>query len=852
MRWLSSMRRRAGFGAGQLLAVIGVSVTLGTTMTQGWMQLRADGEIAAAESRAHYIGTALQLYKQQHGRFPTAYPADLASDLAPFIGEQTSALNGPDPNSSGAAEVNAAYVEPRTGDAGEYVLSLNLSAKAERALVLYADARTEPVTNLPVLHDAEEVKAGSKVTGGTLEFVGGTSVELLPDTSLTVVRSFMCDSGAAMHIVKTDAGAAGQMRALEGEGDVLEIAGRPAVVYVRDGVADIEFTTKAGRDRANVIAESGSVAVDGKVIAHTRAAVQARSQGEFAVNASHCLVPQSDATVTFKVLGKSLNYGANGPDCDVALSVQTGRYGWSALFNGAPVKDGDEQEWYVAANTPVDIRASATFEAWRRKRQTSKDHPYVLVLRNGDAPDQLAPFDDQPEIQWFCQEFIDPATGRVALDPNQALILFELGTSNVCSAAADFQDLAVLATFTPVAGPPAKSRGSSIAGRLKVSPGSNDAVDFVLTKPDGTQVTSAMLRGTTGRMYRGPVASVWLRSRSRSHGGTLRVAGSTYKISNDDTYLIRGAVFAYLHRSIDTTQGRGPGHWWLTLSGKRAHITSEPKSGSANAGLESVVRVNEGGSITVAEDMRVGVRVLGTRLKNSLNRNIPLHIELQVDGKPVAFPAGHRARRGRFGQVMVKAGSRVNAVAAPDSAVGSTSGVGATILLGGEFHPLPAKSLGKTPQWLGRAVDKKTGLVVLAPNQVLVTFDLEKKGQKADNVAAVLTFVPTDVHNHLDDSPLDGYGKPMANRPMGVGAWRDAKRNGIDFRISRSGILMADRTWTHIDFDSELNYAQPGGEDNETNSDGHDGVRRNNQAPHAFGRATAVREGYRLTAESRL
>ena len=62
----------------------------------------------------------------------------------------------------------------------------------------------------------------------------------------------------------------------------------------------------------------------------------------------------------------------------------------------------------------------------------------------------IEPFQNQSSIETFLQGYIDDATDTVILDDNQAIFLYELGTTDLLSSAADFQDLVVLVTLQKV------------------------------------------------------------------------------------------------------------------------------------------------------------------------------------------------------------------------------------------------------------------------------------------------------------------------------------------------------------------------------------------------------------------
>ena len=74
----------------------------------------------------------------------------------------------------------------------------------------------------------------------------------------------------------------------------------------------------------------------------------------------------------------------------------------------------------------------------------------VKVLRDGDTVPQIAGFLNQGNIESFLGGYI--TNGKVTIDKNQAIFLYELGTTNLDSASADFQDCVVLVTLFPESG----------------------------------------------------------------------------------------------------------------------------------------------------------------------------------------------------------------------------------------------------------------------------------------------------------------------------------------------------------------------------------------------------------------
>ena len=70
-----------------------------------------------------------------------------------------------------------------------------------------------------------------------------------------------------------------------------------------------------------------------------------------------------------------------------------------------------------------------------------------MVLRNGDPVPDIDGFDGQAGAVEFIQQYIDPTSHTMSLHVNQSIYLFEIGTTNLDSSAADFQDLVVLITL---------------------------------------------------------------------------------------------------------------------------------------------------------------------------------------------------------------------------------------------------------------------------------------------------------------------------------------------------------------------------------------------------------------------
>lgn len=68
----------------------------------------------------------------------------------------------------------------------------------------------------------------------------------------------------------------------------------------------------------------------------------------------------------------------------------------------------------------------------------------VYALRNGDNVPNTAGWNNQASIADYVENYVDTATKKMKLAANEVIWLFELGTTDLSSGAADFQDLVVL------------------------------------------------------------------------------------------------------------------------------------------------------------------------------------------------------------------------------------------------------------------------------------------------------------------------------------------------------------------------------------------------------------------------
>ncbi|MDJ0510877.1 MAG: hypothetical protein QNJ64_16715 [Crocosphaera sp.] len=155
------------------------------------------------------------------------------------------------------------------------------------------------------------------------------------------------------------------------------------------------------------------------------------------------LILDEAANIKFQVLGGEITCGAGGED----IPVNTNLY-----------IDGNEQTWDENSSLELSNQpAGTTFDVESiagdgsicnghdvTVSSTDSSDPQLEVLVNGDELPDYTPFDNQNTIEFFLQKYVK--NRKIDIADNQAIYLFELGTSDQSSDAFDMQDNAVLAT----------------------------------------------------------------------------------------------------------------------------------------------------------------------------------------------------------------------------------------------------------------------------------------------------------------------------------------------------------------------------------------------------------------------
>jgi len=182
------------------------------------------------------------------------------------------------------------------------------------------------------------------------------------------------------------------------------------------------------------------------------------------------VVPNQNFTCELKVLGAAITSG--GSHVPVTLQAKFGGV-WVDAFGpwnmavDADVNDGQQHTYdctnIYTAGTQIEVRA----QSWQKKswwysgasnthwnvimmhntnNEPGNDH--IWVLRDGDPVPDVPGMSSQASIEDFVSDYVNLQTGLMEMGPGQVVYLFELGTNDLDSSAADFQDLVLLLTLT--------------------------------------------------------------------------------------------------------------------------------------------------------------------------------------------------------------------------------------------------------------------------------------------------------------------------------------------------------------------------------------------------------------------
>ena len=188
------------------------------------------------------------------------------------------------------------------------------------------------------------------------------------------------------------------------------------------------------------------------------------------------ITPKDTYIVTAKVLGAAIEIPGQY-ELMVTTRIKIGDEifeCWGDWNNATESNVNDHQVHTWTSDREFDmLPISAQGKSWKKYGQSwrpfitvdSETKPQMVkILKNGDTIPNLLPWNNQSNIEDFIQGFLDLETNTITLNENEAIFLFELGTTDPHSAAADYQDLVVLISLgepepTPEPTPEARKPG---------------------------------------------------------------------------------------------------------------------------------------------------------------------------------------------------------------------------------------------------------------------------------------------------------------------------------------------------------------------------------------------------------
>ena len=181
------------------------------------------------------------------------------------------------------------------------------------------------------------------------------------------------------------------------------------------------------------------------------------------------VVPSETFAAKATVLGAAISSSGNYDlPVTVKFKIDGDKYKPFGPFNKAVsgnVNDGQNPRDYIFPNLyPGGSAIKVVGRSWDKKSwwddgsnnndwkelmtvNSENGSQNVITLRDGDAVPNIQGFMNQSSIEDFVAPYINSETNRITLNNNQSIYLFELGTTDLNSPAADFQDLVVLMTL---------------------------------------------------------------------------------------------------------------------------------------------------------------------------------------------------------------------------------------------------------------------------------------------------------------------------------------------------------------------------------------------------------------------
>ncbi|NOX97760.1 MAG: prepilin-type N-terminal cleavage/methylation domain-containing protein [Nitrospirae bacterium] len=192
--------RRKGFTLIELLVAIAIIAVLTGMGIRSYSSLMKRVKEASSQTNLAAINVALNMYKKDQGNFPPdGKGSDLYTALAEYEVGKTLFMNPYNGKNSENLYVNRTFDEQDKA----FVLA-NPSTRKKETTVLLFGHEPQKLPLQEVTYGGNPIKPGETVTGGVMDFGGGTTVKADPGTKMMLIQSFELADGTPYGLVRVD------------------------------------------------------------------------------------------------------------------------------------------------------------------------------------------------------------------------------------------------------------------------------------------------------------------------------------------------------------------------------------------------------------------------------------------------------------------------------------------------------------------------------------------------------------------------------------------------------------------------------------------------------------------------
>jgi len=256
-------RKRHGraFSLIELLVVLGVVAALSALLAGVIIRVRQVSRGMTCANNLRQIATGLLTYYTEYDYTPSFVQTTLPTLLADVISEPQVFVcpSSPYPTSDSYSEF---YVPREPATATGFLLGCPNHTVENSTFGAFGAGLTLKGKTEPVLWNNHAVEPGSQVSGGTLSFADGTTVNINSGVNVIVLVSFDEGQGRVYSAVKIPAGSVGTIEVQAAHGTHFDVATPACTAGVRGTRFTVTTANPAGQYETNVAVTEGTVWVD--------------------------------------------------------------------------------------------------------------------------------------------------------------------------------------------------------------------------------------------------------------------------------------------------------------------------------------------------------------------------------------------------------------------------------------------------------------------------------------------------------------------------------------------------------------------------------------------------------------